>query len=245
MTLENFYDSKIFLFLSVLNPWEQIYIIHLGLIVFVCVGIVVSVNNVYAMIYTIILYGSSAIVWGFYGSEFIAIILFLVYLGAVVIFLLFTIMMVEFSRGVNDQRYLANNNSLNRSYRYEKFLVLVSFSFFFAFFHQLIKCIAILPLIFSPYGIVTTNGRVPILSNILSVTVFSPPLNTNQFDYLGLEFELTRIGLFLYTNFSFAVIGSGMILLLAVVACVALSSEGLKHDHRKQNLSNQVFKTEI
>jgi len=66
-----------------------------GVLVMSAVGVITSRNPVHAALYLVFAFFNSAIIWMLMEAEFLAIVLVLVYVGAVMVLFLFVVMMLD------------------------------------------------------------------------------------------------------------------------------------------------------
>jgi NADH-quinone oxidoreductase subunit J len=66
-----------------------------GVLVLSAVGVITSRNPVHAALYLVFAFFNSAIIWMLMEAEFLAIVLVLVYVGAVMVLFLFVVMMLD------------------------------------------------------------------------------------------------------------------------------------------------------
>ncbi|MGH8120473.1 MAG: NADH-quinone oxidoreductase subunit J [Gammaproteobacteria bacterium] len=74
---------------------QSIFYIFAGLLVFAAVMVITIRNPVHAALFLILSFFTSAGIWLLLGAEFLAIVLVLVYVGAVMVLFLFVIMMLD------------------------------------------------------------------------------------------------------------------------------------------------------
>jgi len=66
-----------------------------GVLVLAAVGVITSKNPVHAALYLVFAFFNSAVIWLLMQAEFLAIVLVLVYVGAVMVLFLFVVMMLD------------------------------------------------------------------------------------------------------------------------------------------------------
>jgi NADH-quinone oxidoreductase subunit J len=66
-----------------------------GVLVLSAIGVITSKNPVHAALYLVFAFFNSAIIWMLMEAEFLAIVLVLVYVGAVMVLFLFVVMMLD------------------------------------------------------------------------------------------------------------------------------------------------------
>jgi len=66
-----------------------------GVLVLSAIGMITSRNPVHAALYLVLAFFSSAVIWMLMEAEFLAIVLVLVYVGAVMVLFLFVVMMLD------------------------------------------------------------------------------------------------------------------------------------------------------
>lgn len=66
-----------------------------GVLLLAAIGVITSRNPVYSALYLVLAFFNSAVLWLLIGAEFLAIVLVLVYVGAVMVLFLFVVMMLD------------------------------------------------------------------------------------------------------------------------------------------------------
>ena len=86
----------------------SLFYIFSSLIVFSAIGVISSKNPVYSVLYLILAFLNSAILFLFLNAEFLAMLLIVVYVGAVAVLFLFVVMMLNVNqeeKKINFQKY--------------------------------------------------------------------------------------------------------------------------------------------
>ena len=78
-----------------MNIEPALFYIFSGILVFAALMVIVVRNSVHAALFLVLAFFSSAAVWLLLEAEFLAIVLVLVYIGAVMVLFLFVIMMLD------------------------------------------------------------------------------------------------------------------------------------------------------
>lgn len=78
-----------------MNIEPALFYIFSGILVFAALMVIVVRNTVHAALFLVLAFFSSAAVWLLLEAEFLAIVLVLVYIGAVMVLFLFVIMMLD------------------------------------------------------------------------------------------------------------------------------------------------------
>ena len=74
---------------------EILFYAFAAVLVGAAVGVITSRNPVYAALYLVLAFFTSAVIWLLLQAEFLAIVLVLVYVGAVMVLFLFVVMMLD------------------------------------------------------------------------------------------------------------------------------------------------------
>ena len=74
---------------------EILFYAFAAVLVGAAVGVITSRNPVYAALYLVLAFFTSAVIWLLLEAEFLAIVLVLVYVGAVMVLFLFVVMMLD------------------------------------------------------------------------------------------------------------------------------------------------------
>lgn len=78
-----------------MNIEPALFYIFSGILVFAALAVIVARNSVHAALFLVLAFFSSAAVWLLMEAEFLAIVLVLVYIGAVMVLFLFVVMMLD------------------------------------------------------------------------------------------------------------------------------------------------------
>ncbi|MDX9741245.1 MAG: NADH-quinone oxidoreductase subunit J [Gammaproteobacteria bacterium] len=78
-----------------MNIEPALFYIFSGILVFAALAVIVARNSVHAALFLVLAFFSSAAVWLLLEAEFLAIVLVLVYIGAVMVLFLFVVMMLD------------------------------------------------------------------------------------------------------------------------------------------------------
>ena len=74
---------------------ELVFYVFSLVLVFAAVGVITSRNPVYSVLFLVLAFFSAAAIWMLMEAEFLAIILIVVYVGAVMVLFLFVVMMLD------------------------------------------------------------------------------------------------------------------------------------------------------
>ncbi len=83
----------------------SLFYVFSGLIVLSSIGVISSKNPVYSVLYLILAFLNSAILFLFLNAEFLAMLLIIVYVGAVAVLFLFVVMMLNVSQEEQKTNY--------------------------------------------------------------------------------------------------------------------------------------------
>jgi NADH-quinone oxidoreductase subunit J len=72
-----------------------LFFIFAGVLVAAAIGVITSKNPVHAVLFLVFAFFNSAVIWLLMEAEFLAIVLVLVYVGAVMVLFLFVVMMLD------------------------------------------------------------------------------------------------------------------------------------------------------
>src|SRR5690554_655603 len=78
-----------------MNIEPALFYIFSGILVFAALAVIAVRNSVHAALFLVLAFFSSAAVWLLLEAEFLAIVLVLVYIGAVMVLFLFVVMMLD------------------------------------------------------------------------------------------------------------------------------------------------------
>lgn len=188
-------------------------------ILFVALLVSTGKNSIYSVFSLIVAFLVSSFVFIFIGLEFLGLILVIVYIGAVIVFFLFVVMMVN----------------LNENYESGTSFFWV---FFVAFFYFLF---------IYTFGYNFTNQKMVFIdfaNNFLYVfntTNFISLPNFFEIQFNNIEY----LSLVLYSDYSIIFIYSGFILLVAIFGSVGLSVETKILNRFGQDSTDQLLKQDI
>lgn len=193
---------------------QVIFYLFAGLTVLSALMVVMQTNPVRCVLFLVFSFLASAVLWILVEAEFLALILVLVYVGAVMTLFLFVVMMLNIdteSKGTRLAKHLPFALIL---------VALITGITFFAIPQGIFKTKA--P---QPIGITQVNG---IVNNEDRVVDKRSLGNTEQ------------IGLVLYTDYAFAFEIAAVLLLVAIVSAITLAHRGLIRSKR-QNILSQIM----
>lgn len=78
-----------------MNPTTLLFLIFAGVLLFAALRVITARNPVHAVLYLVLAFFSAACLWMLLKAEFLAIVLVLVYVGAVMVLFLFVVMMLD------------------------------------------------------------------------------------------------------------------------------------------------------
>src|SRR4051794_22192034 len=174
-----------------------------AILVFAATRVITARNPVHAALFLVLSFFSAAAVWLLLEAEFLAILLVLVYVGAVMVLFLFVVMMLDINLDV-----------LRKDFR--RFVPMAT----------VVGAIIVLEtalILWHGYGATGTALRD----------------TTAAANGMG-DWSNTRlIGKVIYTDYIFAFEIAGLVLLVAIIAAIALTTSH-KKDSKRQNVSAQV-----
>jgi NADH-quinone oxidoreductase subunit J len=169
------------------------------LLVAAALGVIIARNPVHAALFLVLSFVTSAAIWLLLEAEFLAIVLVLVYVGAVMVLFLFVVMMLDIKAEEHRQGFTR-----------------------YAWLGWITAAVVIVEIV----GVVTAR------SFGVDITRSAVPLPAS---YSNTQ-ELGRV---LYTQYAYPFELAAIVLLVAIVAAIALTTRrrrGLKH----QDISRQV-----
>lgn len=185
---------------------------------------IVSVTRVYSVLYLICCYLCVGLIFLCYGFEFIAIMLLIVYIGAISIFFLFTVMMLGQRTGATVVLHEVLWNLIIITIFYclmLKVLWITKSNFSMTYFHSLL----------------ISNGLEGVgvcdFSKNLNVEVLKLPQNASN---------IVVIGSVLYTWFAIPFIGASLILLIAIIGIIIIVSSVTKKEKSREEIVDQLLR---
>jgi NADH-quinone oxidoreductase subunit J len=169
------------------------------LLIAAALGVIIARNPVHAALFLVLSFVTSAAIWLLLEAEFLAIVLVLVYVGAVMVLFLFVVMMLDIKAEEHRQGFTR-----------------------YAWLGWITAAVVIVEIV----GVVTAR------SFGVDITRSAVPLPAS---YSNTQ-ELGRV---LYTQYAYPFELAAIVLLVAIVAAIALTTRrrrGLKH----QDISHQV-----
>lgn len=179
------------------------YLLLLLVVVF-SVFVAISQNSVHSVLSLIAVFFFSAVFLLLNNLQFFAVILVMVYIGAVIVFFLFVTMILEFKK-----------TTIFGSFAYIKFFIISSFFIFFFYL----------------------NG---FLHNVDPTLVFFSH-TYNSINQTSNFFDLSTV---IYNEYSIVFLFSGIILLVAIIGCISLSTKFFIN-RNTQNISDQQLKSDL
>ncbi len=178
---------------------EILFYVFATMLIAAALAVIISKNPVHAVLFLVLSFVTSAAIWLLLEAEFLAIVLVLVYVGAVMVLFLFVVMMLdikveEHRRGFTRYAWLGWITAL-------------------AVIAEIVGVVTA-----RRFGVDISRGAPP-----------HPPSYSNT----------QELGRVLYTQYAYAFELAAMVLLVAIVAAIALTTRrrrGLKH----QDISRQV-----
>jgi NADH-quinone oxidoreductase subunit J len=174
-----------------------------AVLLFASFRVITARSPVYAALYLVLAFFTAACIWILLRAEFLAIVLVLVYVGAVMVLFLFVVMMLDI-----------NIDVLRRDFK--RFVPMAT----------LVGAIIVIEtalILWHGYGATATALR-----------------DTTAAANGMADWSNTRlIGKVIYTDYIFAFEVAGLVLLVAIIAAVALTTSH-KKDSKRQKISDQV-----
>ena len=177
--------------------------------------VITSRNPVASALFLVLAFFSAAAIWMLLQAEFLAILLVLVYVGAVMVLFLFVVMMLDINLDV-----------LRKDFR--RFVPMAT---------------VVGAIIVIETALILWHGYGATVTPVHDVT--APGVGAPQGDFLrgvgaAAAMSNTRlIGKIIYTDYIFAFEIAGLVLLVAIIAAVALTARQGK-DSKRQRISEQV-----
>jgi len=175
---------------------QVVFYLFAGLAILSAFMVVTQTNSVRSVLFLVLTFFASAVLWMMLGAEFLSLILVLVYVGAVMTLFLFVIMMLNIEVESNNTRYL----------RYVPFGLIAV-----AFLVGLLLKVIPFPLFSASIDLPTLVAeavRHAVVSDVMPA--IKSPSNTEA------------LGLVLYTDYVFAFELAAAILLVAIIAAITL-----------------------
>ena len=171
--------------------------------------VITSRNPVSSALFLVLAFFNAAAIWMLLQAEFLAILLVLVYVGAVMVLFLFVVMMLDI-----------NIDVLRKDFK--RFVPMAT----------LVGAIIVIEtalILWHGYGATVTPVRDAMLVNGVGSGVGPNEVMSNSH----------LIGKVIYTDYIFAFEVAGLVLLVAIIAAIALTTSH-KKDSKRQNVSEQV-----
>ncbi len=187
------------------------------------VAVIITKNPIYAILYLIIVFLGVAVFLVLMGIHYIALVYIILYIGAIAIFFLFVIIMLNLRLDALTQKGADYTKTLPLA----AFILLL---FFFVFYSILSDSVSDHIILFSTHLLNIKNHFMVILDKIFFMssdilenkTVFTYfnnlPTETNLFTFTQIQI----VGLILYNKASLLLIIIGFILLLVIVGVIVL-----------------------
>jgi NADH-quinone oxidoreductase subunit J len=181
--------------------------------------VIISRNPVYSVLWLVMTFFNIAGIFILLGAEFLAMVLVIVYVGAIAVLFLFVVMMLN----VNYEALRANFHKLLPLC----FLVALVFigDLYLVFNQSILKSVRYAP----PANVAS---RDVITSSVFAESKFEIP---NLSDLTNTE----SLGEIVYTNYIYCFQLAGAILLLAMISSIVLTLRE-RRNYRKQNVNRQV-----
>lgn len=164
--------------------------------------VITARNPVASALFLILAFFNAAAIWMLLEAEFLAILLVLVYVGAVMVLFLFVVMMLDI-----------NTDILRRDFRR-----------------------------FVPMA--TVVGAIIVVETALILWrgygATSQPVRDIASGALANMSNTRLIGKVIYTDYIFAFEVAGLVLLVAIIAAVSLTTSPVKKDRKRQRVTDQV-----
>ena len=181
-----------------------LFYVFATVLVAAALGVIITRNPVYAALSLVLCFVTSAALWLLIEAEFLAIVLVLVYVGAVMVLFLFVVMMLDINLDV-----------LHRDFK--KFVPIAS----------IVGAIIIIEtalILWHGYGATVVPVHDAMLINGVGAGVGPNAVMSNS----------QLIGKVIYTDYIFAFEIAGLILLVAIIAAISLTIRDKKDNKRQK-----------
>jgi len=195
---------------------QIVFYIFAAITVLSALMVITQNNPVRCVLFLVLTFFASAVLWILQGAEFLALILILVYVGAVMTLFLFVVMMLNI-----------DVESIKIQYRRYIPLGLIVVSFLVG-----LLVIAMPEHLFTPeYAATSTTASAPRCDNcdVAGKATSEPTLSNTQ-----------QIGMVLYTDYIYAFEIAAVLLLVAIISAVTLAHRHLARS-KQQNIKNQIM----
>lgn len=196
-----------------------IFYIHATIAIFSAVLVISVRNPIHSVLFLILVFFNTSALLILLEAEFLAMLLIVVYVGAIAVLFLFVVMMLNIKVAVSS----------------------------FNFFRYLpVGGLLIVLFAFMVYGILSRSALVPeaihIQTNIHNLDGLSPMSSITWVEELYRHTNIEAIGITLYTKYADVFIISGIILLLAMISAINLT---FSHNSsvKRQDIFQQVSRT--
>ena len=195
---------------------QIVFYIFAAITVLSALMVITQNNPVRCVLFLVLTFFASAVLWILQGAEFLALILILVYVGAVMTLFLFVVMMLNI-----------DIESIKIHYRRYIPLGLIVVSLLVG-----LLVIAMPKHLFTPeYAAQSTKVNAPRCDNcdVAGKAPSEPTLSNTQ-----------QIGMVLYTDYIYAFEIAAILLLVAIISAVTLAHRHLARS-KQQNIKNQIM----
>lgn len=193
---------------------QVVFYIFAGLAILSALLVITQNNPVRCVLFLVLAFFASSVLWMLVGSEFLALILVLVYVGAVMTLFLFVVMMLNIDIESMKKHFFG----------------------YLPFGLLLIAVLVSLLMIAVPKGSFKVDVEPTVRVN--QVAAYTAESNVDQTPELISNTE--SLGLVLYTNYVFAFEVAAVILLVAIIAAITLVHRGPIRSKR-QDIVQQIM----
>lgn len=196
---------------------EVFFYIFAGLAVASALMVITQNNPVRCVLFLVLTFFATSVLWLLQGAEFLSLVLILVYVGAVMTLFLFVVMMLNVDIEVRK----------NQLWRYIPFGLII------------VALLVGLLLVAIPKGFVQSNAQI----NQVVVTIAgndAATLSENDSQHQPALSNTEAIGAVLYTEYVYAFEIAAVILLVAIVAAVGLAQRQIRTTKR-QDIKQQLM----
>ncbi|MBA2709132.1 MAG: NADH-quinone oxidoreductase subunit J [Tatlockia sp.] len=192
---------------------QTVFYIFAGIAVLAAFMVITQNNPVRCVLFLVVTFFASAVLWMLASAEFLSLILVLVYVGAVMTLFLFVVMMLN----------IDTESIKTHMAKYLPFGLL------------LVALLTGLLLVAVPEGSFK-NG----VENAVVAEMKQPTINSNQFQPLVKPSNTEQIGIALYTDYVFAFEIAAVLLLVAIISAITLAHRKTIRSKR-QSIIKQIM----
>ena len=200
-------------------------LIYILLLLYSSILTIISVNAIYSVFFLILCFIFSSIIFLFFGAEFIALLLLVIYVGAISILFLFVIMMLN----------------LRVVELYNTFLNYLPVGAFFGFFLFIELFYFLTMEFFSASSDVSYQSFNVIWNSLTNTNLIVVPENNISYDWASqiyYQSNVSYIGYVLYTFYGHLVVLAALSLLISMIGAIVLT---VNFEYRDTSSTGVVF----